>query len=83
MSTLHCMSRQLDHRVPFRSGTLYCLSRQLDHPFRSGHSYVTRSAGTEAGSYTENGTQYPGPVYSEINTPLAIDASGISGAVLP
>ena len=28
---------------------------------------------------TENGTQYPGPVYSEVNTPLTIDASGISG----
>ena len=54
-----------------------CQSRQLDHPFRSGHSHVTRSAGTEAGSYTENGTQYPGPVYSEVSTPLAIDASEI------
>ena len=30
--------------------------------------------------YTENGTQYPGQVYSEVNTPLTIDASGISGA---
>ena len=30
--------------------------------------------------YTENGTQYPGQVYSEINTPLTIDASGISTA---
>ena len=88
-STLYCLSLQLDHRVPFRSYCLslqldhrvpfrsYCLSRQLDHPFRSGHSHVTRSAGTEAGSYTESGTQYPGPVYSGINTPLAIDASGI------
>ena len=27
--------------------------------------------------YTENGTQYPGQVYSEVNTPLTIDASGI------
>jgi hypothetical protein len=34
-------------------------------------------------TYTENGTQYPGPVYSKVNTPLAIDASGISGAVSP
>jgi hypothetical protein len=25
------------------------------------------------GLYTENGTQYPGQVYSEINTPLTID----------
>ena len=32
------------------------------------------------GLYTENGTQYPGQVYSEINTPLTIDASGISTA---
>ena len=32
---------------------------------------------------TENGTQFPGLVYSEVNTPLAIDASGISGAVSP
>ena len=42
-----------------------------------------RSGGTGAGTYTENGTQYPGLVYSEVNTPLAIDASGISGAVSP
>ena len=42
-----------------------------------------RSGGTGAGTYTEHGTQYPGLVYSEVNTPLAIDASGISGAVLP
>ena len=27
---------------------------------------------------TEIGTQYPGLVYSEVNTPLTIDASGIS-----
>src|SRR6478672_10397616 len=27
--------------------------------------------------YTENGRQYPGQVYSEVNTPLTIDASGI------
>ena len=40
-----------------------------------------RSGGTGAGTYTENGTQYPGLVYSEVNTSLAIDASGISGAV--
>ncbi len=37
---------------------------------------------TGAGTYTEHGTQYPGLVYSEVNTLLAIDASGISGAVL-
>jgi len=30
--------------------------------------------------YTENGTQYPGQVYSEINTPLTIDANRISTA---
>ena len=88
-SALYCLSRQLDHRAPFRSYCLnrqldrrvpfwsYCLSRQSDHPFRSGHSHVTRSAGTEASSYTENGTQYPGPGYSEVSTSLAIDASGI------
>ena len=29
-----------------------------------------RSGGTGAGPYTENGTQYPGLVYSEVNTPL-------------
>ena len=29
-----------------------------------------RSGGTGAGTYTENGTQYPGLVYSEVNTPL-------------
>ena len=29
--------------------------------------------------YTENGTQYPGQVYSEVSTTLTIDASGISG----
>jgi hypothetical protein len=40
-----------------------------------------RSGGTGAGTYTENGTQYPGLGYSEVNTPLAIDASGISGPV--
>ena len=32
-----------------------------------------RSGGTGAGTYTENGTQYPGLVYSEVNTPLAIE----------
>ena len=37
--------------------------------------------GTGAGGppYTENGTQYPGQVYSEVSTPSTIDASGISG----
>ena len=30
--------------------------------------------------YIENGTQCPGPVYSEVNTPFTIDASEISGA---
>jgi hypothetical protein len=39
-----------------------------------------RSGGTGAGPYTENGTQYPGLVYSEVNTPLTINASGISAA---
>ena len=29
-----------------------------------------RSGGTGAGPYTENGTQYPGLVYSEVNTPI-------------
>jgi hypothetical protein len=40
-----------------------------------------RSGGTGAGgtALTENGTQYPGLVYSELNTPLTIDASGIFG----
>jgi hypothetical protein len=38
---------------------------------------------TGAGPYTENGTQYPGLVYSEVSTLLTIDASGISGAVSP
>ena len=42
-----------------------------------------RSGGPGAGAYTENGTQYPGLVYSEVNTLLTIDASGISGAVSP
>ncbi len=42
-----------------------------------------RSGSSGARTYTENGTQYPGPVYSKVNTPLAIDASGISGAVSP
>ena len=37
----------------------------------------------EWGPYTENGTQYPGLVYSKVNIPLAIDASGISGALSP
>ena len=39
-----------------------------------------RSGGAGAGPYTENGTQYPGLVYSEVNTPLTINASGISAA---
>ena len=42
-----------------------------------------RSGGTGAVPYTENGTQYPGPVYSKVNTPFTIDASGISGALSP
>ena len=57
--------------VSVSSFVVYCQSWQLDHPFRSGHSHVTRSAGTEAWSYTENGTQYPGPGYSEFSTPLS------------
>jgi len=28
-----------------------------------------RSGSPGAGTYTENGTQYPGPVYSKVNTP--------------
>jgi hypothetical protein len=43
----------------------------------------TRSGETGAGADTKNGTQYPVQAYSEINTHLAIDASGISGALLP
>ena len=42
-----------------------------------------RSGATGAGPHTENGTQYPSLVYSEVNTLLTIDASGISGAVSP
>ena len=33
--------------------------------------------GTGVGGRLENGTQYPDQVYSEVNTPLTIDASGI------
>ena len=40
-----------------------------------------RSGRIGAGTYTENGTQYLGLAYIEVNTPLAIDASGISGAL--
>ena len=36
-----------------------------------------RPGKTGAGPYTENGTQCPGLVYSEVNTLLIIDASGI------
>lgn len=43
----------------------------------------TRSGETGAGADTENGTQYPVQVYSEVNTRLAIDASGISGGLAP
>ena len=43
-----------------------------------------RSGGSGAGTYTENGTQYPCPMYSEVNTPLNHRrASGISKAVSP
>ena len=37
--------------------------------------------GAGVGPYTENGTQYPSLVYSEVSTILTIDASGIAGAV--
>ena len=50
--------------------------------------FVSQSAKPRSGRYrsgggalyTENGTQYPGQVYSEVNTRLTIDASGISEA---
>ena len=42
-----------------------------------------RSGQPERDLHTENGTQYPSVVYSEVNTLLTIDASGIYGAVSP
>ena len=47
-----------------------------DHYARSRSSWAgglindIYPGGTGAGPYTENGTQYPGLMYSEINTPL-------------
>ena len=43
-------------------------------------SFKANPAPGGAGPYTENGTQYPGQLYSEVNTTLTIDASEISGA---
>ena len=48
------------------------------HPSRP-----TPLRGNRSGAYTENGTQYAALVYSEVNTHLTIDASGISGALTP
>ena len=86
-------ARQL--RQPYRMNTkisaiatsVYVLVTVMPRYSRSIVSSILqgkpRSGGTGAGTYTENGTQYPGLVYSEVNTPLAIDARGISGAVWP
>ena len=48
--------------------------------FSIGRQTPLRTEPERGALYTENGTQYPGQVYSEVNTPLAIDASGISTA---
>jgi hypothetical protein len=52
------------------------LSSILQGKPRSGE---TGSGAQPYQPYTENGTQYPGLVYSEVNTFLTIDASGICG----
>jgi hypothetical protein len=52
------------------------LSSILQGKPRSGE---TGSGAQPYQPYTENGTQYPGLVYSEVNTILTIDASGICG----